>query len=162
MNTKITFSAVRTFVFNEDSDLKLLLLRRAQGKTFEGQEEPPGGKIKLAEDPKKAAQREIFEECGYFIHQSQLRYIGQRKFLAREGGLGVEFFFCAHKRSSPIILPPADHESFRWVSLPDIKAANISCEVRKFFLNHLDLIFNEHYCLWLRRNATTLDLSKQF
>jgi 8-oxo-dGTP pyrophosphatase MutT (NUDIX family) len=114
-----------------------LLLKRARGRKFAGQKEPPGGKVEAHEDIMSAAQREILEECGYLVSTDELSYVGCNYFRAREGGIGAEFFFSTRQKTKQVKLAKCEHESFEWKTVDSLERTSMKPEVYEFLVRHL-------------------------
>jgi 8-oxo-dGTP pyrophosphatase MutT (NUDIX family) len=127
--------AVRTFIV--DHNARVLLLKRASGRKFAGQKEPPGGKVEAHEDIISAARREILEESGYLVSTDELSYVGCNYFEAREGGIGAEFFFSTRQKIKRVKLSKSEHESFEWKTIDSLERNSMKPEVYKFLVQHL-------------------------
>src|SRR5688500_10429328 len=95
----------------EDGAGRILIARRAPGKSQAGMWEFPGGKLEPGESPQECLRRELLEEMG--IEIEPFAYFG-----VNEHDYGtVTIRLMAYKAryvSGEIVL--ADHDEYRWVS----------------------------------------------
>lgn len=95
----------------EDGNGRILIARRAKGKSQEGMWEFPGGKLEPGESPEACLRRELLEEMG--IEIEPYAYFG-----INEHDYGtVKIRLIAYKArfvSGEIQL--TDHDAYRWVS----------------------------------------------
>ena len=93
---------------------KYLLLRRNQESTFGGTWQFPEGKIEEKETPFNALDREIKEELGLKLSESNFLNILIKEFKANGGSmLGVKLIFSVSVGKQKIKLSE-DHEDFGW------------------------------------------------
>jgi 8-oxo-dGTP diphosphatase len=94
----------------EDESGRILIARRAKGKSQEGMWEFPGGKLEVGESPEECLRRELLEEMGITIEPYS--YVG-----VNEHDYGtVTIRLLAYKAkfvSGEIVL--TDHDAYRWV-----------------------------------------------
>lgn len=105
----------------ENKDGKLLIARRAQGKSQAGLWEFPGGKLEEGESPEACLVRELLEEMNIVIAPSA--YFGTNDY--DYGSVQIRLHaYRAVYLSGEINLQ--DHDEFRWVDieeLPDFEFA---------------------------------------
>ncbi len=90
---------------------KLLLTRRAKGKSFAGTWENSGGAAKAGEDSLQAITRELFEETGIRAEPEEFQLIDSD----RDGHTHYDFY-CLH-RATPlnrIVLQPGETDGVKW------------------------------------------------
>lgn len=94
----------------EDDDGRLLIARRAQGKSQAGLWEFPGGKLEAGESPEECLRRELLEEMG--ITTEPYIFVG-----VNEHDYGtVAIRLIAYKaRFVGGVITLTDHDDFRWV-----------------------------------------------
>lgn len=101
-------------------DNKLLLLERAKNKSEPGKWGVPGGKIELNETPTNAALRELFEETGIVLEDSQIRYLGPLYIRKPEADF-VYHVFSAVLDQIPTVCLNSENANFKWASLKDLE-----------------------------------------
>jgi len=128
--------AVNAFLIKDN---QFLLLNRNDPPLIWG---PPGGKLEINEDPILGLKREVKEETGLEIEiimpvTTWFGSFNNKKIFAVD-------YLCRYK-SGEIILSE-EHNSFKWLSLQDLKDSE-----RKYFemksgfkLKHFELAFNIH------------------
>jgi len=101
-----------------DSDGRVLLAKRPEGKSMAGLWEFPGGKIEPNETPERALVREIAEELGVHISEAGLvpvtfasEALGQRHLL-------LLLYQCDKWAGEP---QPLHAEELRWVTLDEMR-----------------------------------------
>lgn len=98
----------------EDRTGRILIARRAKGKSQEGMWEFPGGKLEPGESPEECLRRELLEEMG--IEIEPYTYFG-----VNEHDYGtVKIRLIAYKAkyvSGDIAL--TDHDDYRWVGIEE-------------------------------------------
>ncbi len=102
-----------------DSKGKLLLTRRAKGKSFAGTWENSGGAAKAGETSLQAIARELFEETGIRAEESEFRLLGQGK-----DGHAFYDFYALHRdvKLEDIVLLPGETDDVRWASFNEVHA----------------------------------------
>ena len=100
-----------------DGKGKLLLTRRAPGKSFAGTWENSGGAAKAGETSRQAIARELFEETGIRAAQEDF------EFLSTSGD--KHFFYdhyCLHADVplEQIVLLPGETDAVQWVSFAQV------------------------------------------
>lgn len=100
----------------EDGNGRMLIARRAEGKSQEGMWEFPGGKLELGESPEECLRRELLEEMGITIEP--YAYFGDNE---HDYGT-VKIHLIAYKArfvSGEIVL--TDHDAYRWVRKEELE-----------------------------------------
>lgn len=100
-----------------DDSGRLLLTRRAPGKSFAGTWENSGGAVQAGENSRQAIARELFEETGIRAGEDAF-------FLLRSGRDRNTFydFYCL-KRNVPledIVLLPGETDGVKWVTFEEV------------------------------------------
>ncbi|MUT65720.1 8-oxo-dGTP diphosphatase MutT [Paenibacillus sp. NEAU-GSW1] len=99
----------------EDASRRILIARRAEGKSQAGLWEFPGGKLEAGESPEMCLKRELLEEMGITIEPCE-------RFGVNEHDYGsVKIRLIAYKAtyvSGEIVL--VDHDAYRWVSKDEL------------------------------------------
>lgn len=96
-----------------DGNGRLLLTRRAKGKTFAGTWENSGGAAKAGETSRQAIARELFEETGIRAEEDEF------ELLYSERDHNIFFDFYCLKRWVPlkdIVLLPGETDDVQWAS----------------------------------------------
>lgn len=98
-------------IWNERGEI--VVGQRAEGDSFAGYDELPGGHCEENESPEEAVIRECLEETGLAIHILNLRMIVEHTY--ERGELELRFFDCVliDRKCSP--LPP-----FQWWSVEEV------------------------------------------
>ena len=100
-----------------DGKGKVLLTKRAKGKSFAGTWENSGGAAKAGETSLQAIARELFEETGIKAEESEFQLLCQDK----EGHAIYDFY--AIKRQvdlKDIVLQPGETEDVRWATFEEV------------------------------------------
>ena len=100
-----------------DGKGKLLLTRRAKGKSFAGTWENSGGAAKAGENSREAIARELFEETGILAKPEEF------VLLASDLDRNTFYDHYALKRKiclRDIVLLPGETDAVRWASLEEI------------------------------------------
>ncbi len=102
-----------------DGKGKVLLTRRAKGKSFAGTWENSGGAAKAGETSLQAIARELFEETGIRAEESEFRLLGQGK-----DGHAIYDFYALHKEVplEDIVLLPGETDDVRWATFHEVHA----------------------------------------
>ena len=100
-----------------DGQGRILLTRRAPGKSFALTWENSGGAAKAGENSRQAIQRELFEETGIKAEQEEFEFIGSD----RDRNAFYDFY-CLKRQTpiSDIVLLPGETVDAKWVTLEEI------------------------------------------
>lgn len=96
-----------------DGKGKILLTRRAPGKTFAGTWENSGGAARAGENSRTAIARELFEETGIRAEESEFEYLN-----SDQDAHTFYDFYCL-KREVPleqIVLLPGETDGAQWAT----------------------------------------------
>ena len=96
-----------------DGNGKLLLTRRAPGKSFAGTWENSGGAAQAGETSRQAIARELFEETGIRAEESEFRL------LCSDRDVHTIYDFYCLRRDTPIeeiVLLPGETDDAQWAS----------------------------------------------
>lgn len=128
--------AVNSFLVNDN---KFLLLKRNDPPLIWG---PPGGKLQINEDPISGLKREVKEETGLNIEVKMPVTTWFGKFNDKK--IFAVDYLC-HYKSGKILLSE-EHNSFKWLSLKNLKDSENKYFIMKsgFKLKHFELAFNIH------------------
>ena len=100
-----------------DGQGKILLTRRAPGKSFAGTWENSGGAAKAGETSRQAIARELFEETGIRAEPEEFELLEY----VREGYIHYDHY-CLH-RDIPldqVVLQPGETDAVRWASFSQV------------------------------------------
>lgn len=100
-----------------DGKGKLLMTRRAPGKSFAGTWENSGGAAKAGETSRQAIARELFEETGIRAEEAEFELLGSD----RDNHTFYDFY-CLH-RDVPleqIVLQPGETDDAKWVDFETV------------------------------------------
>ena len=100
-----------------DGEGRLLLTRRAPGKSYAGTWENSGGAAKAGESSRQAIVRELFEETGIRAEEDEF------EFLSSDRDRSTFYDFYCQKRSVPleqIVLLPGETDAAQWVTLEEV------------------------------------------
>ncbi len=102
-----------------DGKGKVLLTRRAKGKSFAGTWENSGGAAKAGETSLQAIVRELFEETGIRAEESEFRLLSQGK-----EGHAIYDFYALHRevKLEDIVLLPGETDDVRWATFNEVHA----------------------------------------
>ena len=130
-------------VWVHDGEGKLLLTRRAKGKSFAGTWENSGGAAKAGESSLEAISRELFEETGIRAGQEEFEFIGSDR-----DSHAFYDFYCL-RRSIPlekIVLQPGETDGVQWATFEKvhemIRTGEICQIIAKQFLRQEPLLRN--------------------
>lgn len=104
-------------VWVHDGKGKLLLTRRAPGKSFAGTWENSGGAAQAGETSRQAIARELFEETGIRAGEQEFEFLGTDR-----DKYSFYDFYCL-KRDVPlesIVLLPGETDDARWVTFEQV------------------------------------------
>lgn len=100
-----------------DAEGRVLMCSRPEGKEFAGFWEFPGGKIETGETPQAALCRELKEELGIGVSESDLREVGFVSYSYARFHLVMLFFACRKWTGNPI---PLENQQAAFVNARDI------------------------------------------
>lgn len=102
-----------------DGKGKVLLTRRAKGKSFAGTWENSGGAAKAGETSRQAIARELFEETGIRAEESEFQLLSQGK-----EGHAIYDFYCLRRQVAleDIVLLPGETDDVRWATFNEVHA----------------------------------------
>ncbi|MBM4430142.1 MAG: NUDIX domain-containing protein [Chloroflexi bacterium] len=112
----------------------LLLLRRSQTGSANGQYAPAGGHLEPGESICEAAIRECREEVGVELDPAHLRVIGVSHYRT-DHGQGIDFFLTATRWSGEPY-PRAECDEVRWCAPDDLPELTLPF-VRRALAHHL-------------------------
>lgn len=100
-----------------DGKGKLLLTRRAKGKSFAGTWENSGGAAKAGESSIQAICRELFEETGILAQPEEFELMGSD----RDAHTHYDFY-CLHRQTplNEIVLLPGETDGVQWADFETI------------------------------------------
>ena len=96
---------------------KLLLTRRAPGKSFAGTWENSGGAAKAGETSRQAIARELFEETGIRAAEEEFELMSSDRDTHT-----LYDFYCLHRKTplSEIVLQPGETDGVKWATFDEI------------------------------------------
>ena len=94
-----------------DKEGRLLVCRRAQGKSLAGKWEFPGGKVELDELPEQALRRELSEELACEVDVGKV--LPEVEYHYPEFSIRLLPFLCSLKCGDPIAV---EHSEIRWIT----------------------------------------------
>lgn len=100
-----------------DDQGRLLMTRRAPGKSFAGTWENSGGAAKAGETSRAAISRELFEETGIRADEAEFEYIGS------DSDRNTHYDFYCIRRNTPlaqIVLLPGETDDAKWVTFAQV------------------------------------------
>lgn len=99
----------------EDGAGRILIARRASGKSQAGMWEFPGGKLEPGESPEACLRRELLEEMGIAIEPYAYFGVNEHDY----GAVTIRLIaYRARFVSGEIVL--TDHDEYRWVSAAEL------------------------------------------
>lgn len=123
INKQKTNRAVSALIFKDN---KCLLLKRRNSPRIWG---PPGGRVFVGETLMEAIKREILEETGL----NDVEILMPLYFWAGKHGkdkLEAMTFLCRHNKGKIVL--SSEHESYKWMSLPQIKKMAVTHSLDEF------------------------------
>lgn len=118
-----------------NSKNEILFTVRNKNDNFEpGKYCLPGGHIEEDEEPAAAAVRELEEETGISLKESQIKPCGQ--YFDRKSHIN---YFCAHYDGDPVVLDEREQQQFEWVSIDDIGDKPLLMNLRENFKNIIEI-----------------------
>lgn len=100
-----------------DGKGKLLLTRRAPGKTVAGTWENSGGAVKAGENSRQAIVRELFEETGIRAREEEFEFLES----GRDSKTHYDFY-CLHREVAlkDIVLLPGETDDVMWATFDQV------------------------------------------
>ena len=120
-----------TLVYLREGD-KVLLLKKAKGKSHEGEWIGLGGKLESNEDPLSCAVREFREESGLILGNPKMR--GTLVWI-EETFLGIIYIFTATKYTGQ--MTESVEGSLGWHRIDDLWKLEGLAEHQRWFLDHM-------------------------
>ena len=100
-----------------DSDGRILIARRPEGKKMAGLWEFPGGKVEAGETPEKALIRELEEELGIVTKNSCLAPIAFASHSYEDMHLLMPLFVCRIWEGIPVA---KEGQTLKWVQISEL------------------------------------------
>lgn len=100
-----------------DGKGRLLLTRRAKGKSFAGTWENSGGAAQAGETSRQAIARELFEETGIRAAEDEFEFMGS------DMDVCTHYDFYCLRRTTPltqIVLLPGETDGVQWASFEQV------------------------------------------
>jgi len=101
-----------------DTDRRVLLAQRPEGKTLAGLWEFPGGKIEAGERPEEALVRELREELGIVVKQECLAPLTFASHAYDDFHLLMPLFVCRRWEGA---VQPLENQRLAWVKPQDMR-----------------------------------------
>lgn len=118
-----------------NSKNEILFTVRNKNDNFEpGKYCLPGGHIEEGEEPISAAVRELEEETGISLKESQVQPCGQ--YFDRKSHIN---YFCAHYDGDPVVLDEREQQQFEWVSIDDVNDKPLLMNLKENFKNIIEI-----------------------
>lgn len=95
-----------------DSDGRVLIAQRPEGKAMAGLWEFPGGKIEVGEYPEQTLVRELAEELGIIVKEPCLAPLTFASHRYEDFHLLMPLYVCRRWEGTP---KPVEHMAIRWV-----------------------------------------------
>lgn len=102
-----------------DSDCRVLIAQRPQGKSLGGLWEFPGGKVELNERPEAALIRELHEELGIEVEEACLAPLTFASFPYPEFHLLMPLYICRRWKG---FVERREHQALKWVLPKDLRS----------------------------------------
>ena len=100
-----------------DGKGKLLLTRRAKGKSFAGTWENSGGAVQAGENSRQAIARELFEETGIRAEEHEFELLDG----GCDGNTHYDYYCIKRDISlSEIVLLPGETDDVQWATFADV------------------------------------------
>ena len=104
-------------VWIHDGQGRLLLTRRAKGKSFAGTWENSGGAAKAGEDSLTAIQRELQEETGIYAQTEEFEFLDSN----RDRNCFYDHYCLKWQGSAgDVVLQPGETDGVKWVTFPQV------------------------------------------
>lgn len=118
-----------------NSKNEILFIVRNKNDNFEpGKYCLPGGHIEEDEEPTSAAVRELEEETGISLKESQIQPCGQ--YFDKKSHIN---YFCAHYDGDPVVLDEREQQQFEWVSIDDVNDKPLLMNLKENFKNIIEI-----------------------
>lgn len=118
-----------------NSKNEILFTVRNKNDNFEpGKYCLPGGHIEEDEKPISAAVRELEEETGISLKESQVQPCGQ--YFDKKSHIN---YFCAHYDGDPVVLDEREQQQFEWVSIDDVNDKPLLMNLKENFKNIIEI-----------------------
>ncbi|WP_413587394.1 (deoxy)nucleoside triphosphate pyrophosphohydrolase [Bdellovibrio sp. HCB274] len=111
----------------DDSEKRILLVRRGPDQSGAGFWEFPGGKVEPAESPEQALRREIDEELGIQITVGD--FVGELDFDYPTKTIRLRVYEALTSESHITL---TEHDALKWVTAHEIKTEELSAADRPF------------------------------
>ncbi|MBO5891987.1 MAG: NUDIX hydrolase [Oscillospiraceae bacterium] len=130
-----------------DGQGKLLLTRRAPGKSFAGTWENSGGAAKAGETSRQAIARELFEETGIRAEETEFELLGSDR-----DAHTLYDFYCLHRQTpvEEIVLLPGETDGVQWVDFDTIHQMIREKQICRIIANQF---LRQESMLKLKQNA---------
>ncbi|MCI0734764.1 MAG: (deoxy)nucleoside triphosphate pyrophosphohydrolase [Beijerinckiaceae bacterium] len=102
-----------------DSDCRVLIAQRPEGKTFAGLWEFPGGKVEEDERPELALIRELHEELGITVEEACLAPLTFASYAYPDFHLLMPLYIC--RRWTGFVVA-REHQALKWVPPKELRA----------------------------------------
>ena len=100
-----------------DGKGKLLLTRRAKGKSFAGTWENSGGAVQAGENSRQAIARELLEETGIRAEEDEFELLDT----GSDGNTHYDYYCIKREVSlSQIVLQPGETDDAQWATFADV------------------------------------------
>ena len=99
-----------------DGKGKVLLTRRAKGKSFAGTWENSGGAARAGETSLQAIVRELREETGICAAEDEFKLLAT----GRDRVCHYDFYCLRRSMDTPVMLQPGETDDYQWVTYEEI------------------------------------------
>ncbi len=113
-----------------DGDVAILVLKRVASDEYGGLEELPSGGVEPGETLREALAREVWEETGLRIKAAR-PFLFDFTYPSRRGVTLQLNFLVDVPDDLPVRVDPAEHESFRWLSLTALADSGLSPDIKR-------------------------------
>lgn len=120
-----------------DTQNRVLMAKRPEGKTFSGHWEFPGGKLEENETPEAALIREIKEELGIEIKYKDLKPLTFSSHDYQNFHLLMPLWECRSWEGNPVSLENQDIDFFKVSELGNLKVPPADIELVEFLKKYL-------------------------